>query len=145
MMRLRKRLKMNKPSECQEIAIVNIRINGIPRHKQQVYKKGISNQAIKAIKARLTAELHEQWDNIQTNCTAVNSDIPDEFKRYHEAQEDECGYRKYQVEREPKINGSTTLYSVHAMLKAGGYLKCKLDHVKIDEVRKFVELNPVEE
>lgn len=129
----------------QAIAVVNIRINGISRHKQQVYKKGISNQAIKAIKDRLRAELHETWDNVEFNCSAISMDIPDEFKRYHEAQEDEFGYRKYQIEREPKIEGKTTLYSVHRMLKAGGYLKCKLDHVEIDEVRKFVELNPVEE
>ena len=135
---------MQTASDDKSIAIVNIRINGIARHKQQVYKKGISNQAIKAIKDRLKAELHEQWDNIQTNCTAVNSDIPDEFKRYHEAQEEEYGYRKYQIEREPTSHGNK-LFSVHAMMKCGDYLKNKLDHVGIDEVRKFVELNPVGE
>lgn len=133
---------MNKPSEDQGIAIVNIRINGISRHKQQVYKKGTSNQAIKAIKDRLKAELHEQWDNVFENCSAVSVDIPDEFKRYHELQEEEYGYRKYQIEREPTSHGNK-LFSVHAMMKCGDYLKNKLDHVKIDEVRKFVELNPV--
>lgn len=136
---------MNVTSDDQGIAIVTIRINGICRHKQQVYKKGISNQAIKAIKDQLKVELHETWDNVFESCSAISLDIPDEFKRYHEQQEDELGYRKYQVEREPKINGSATLYSVHAMMKAGGYLKCKLDHVGIDEVRNFVKLNPVGE
>ena len=130
----------NETNDC--IVVVNIRINGISRHKQQVYRAGASKAEIKAIKERLKAELHEQWDDVLVQCTTVNADIPDEFKRYHEQQEEEYGYRKYQIERENKYHGKIT-FSVHAMMKCGDYLKNKLDHVSIDEVRNFINNNPV--
>ena len=49
-------------------AVVNIRINGISRHKQQVYRAGASKAEIKAIKERLKAELHAMWDHVTVPC-----------------------------------------------------------------------------
>lgn len=135
---------MQTTTDDQEIAVVNIRINGISRHKQQVYKKGLSKVEIKALKDRMKAFLYDEWKDVHVHCTALSKKLPQTFKNYHKAQEDAYGYIKYRVERDESVQGKV-FYSVHAMSKYGGYLRCRLNYVEEKEVTKFIEQNPVGE
>lgn len=122
--------------------VVNLRINGISRHKQQVYRAGASKAEIKAIKERLKADLHAIWDHVTVPCKSLTRNIPQAFKDYHEKQKVKYGYVKYQIEREERYHG-TTFYSVHAMSQYGGYLRNKLNYVEEKEVINFINNNPV--
>lgn len=134
---------MQKKTNGKYACTVNVRINGIVRHKTGWYDAGSSRDDIRTIKNQLIAQLHEQFDNTTEHCTASSTKILPEFKAYHKAQEDVYGYIKYKVERDEVFAGKA-FYSIHAMSQNGGYLRNKLNYVTEKEVKEFINNNPVE-
>jgi hypothetical protein len=134
---------MQKKTNGKYAVTVNVRINGIVRHKTGWFDAGTPRGDVQIIKNDLIAQLHEQFDNVIEQCTSSSTNIPDEFKAYHKAQEEEYGYVKFKIERD-ESSGGRVFYSVHAMSKYGGYLRNKLNYVPEKEVVKFINDNPVE-
>lgn len=134
---------MQKITNGKLACTVNVRINGIVRHKTGWYDSSASRGDIRTIKNDLIVELHRQFDNITEQCTASSTIILPEFKAYHKAQEEEYGYVRYKIERD-ESRGGKVFYSVHAMSRNSGYLRNKLNYVEADEVREFINNNPVE-